>query len=280
MTGDTVLTEALTYPGVKRLAEWLHLRLEGVAMDAEGLRPDALAAACRRKDGGKLLYTMPTLQNPTGAVMSEERRRQIASVVKEHGLTVLEDDAYGRLLETPPRPLAAFAPEQTYFVAGTAKVLAPGLRIAYLAAPTPRVEKLAHGIWMSNVMATPVTAEVAARWIEDGTAEKVVELRRHEARARWKLVRSILGIRGGREVGMHFWLPLPAGWRAEAFAAQAHRAGVSVMPAETFAVGPAAAPAGVRVCLGPPRTRDALEQGLRRLAAALETGPAPLPAIV
>jgi DNA-binding transcriptional MocR family regulator len=78
----------------------------------------------------------------------------------------------------------------------------------------------------------------------------------------------------------HLWLPLPARWRAESFTAQARRRGVSVTPAELFTVGPATAPAAVRVCQGAPRTRASLEKGLRRLRETLEGGPEPLASIV
>ena len=77
--GDTVLTGEVTYSGMKSLANFLHLRLRGLAMDEEGIRPDALEAACATTEA-KALYCMPTLQNPTSAVMSDERRKQIAAV--------------------------------------------------------------------------------------------------------------------------------------------------------------------------------------------------------
>jgi DNA-binding transcriptional regulator YhcF (GntR family) len=77
--GETVLVEDLTYSGMKRLADHLHLKIRGVSMDAEGLRPDALDAACRT-GRARVLYCMPRLQNPTSAIMSERRRRQIAAV--------------------------------------------------------------------------------------------------------------------------------------------------------------------------------------------------------
>ena len=80
--GDTVLIEELTYSGMKRLAQQMHLKVRGVPMDAEGLRPDALDAACRASRA-RVLYCMPRLQNPTSAIMSDRRRRQIAAVADE-----------------------------------------------------------------------------------------------------------------------------------------------------------------------------------------------------
>ena len=189
------------------------------------------------------------------------------------------------LLEPRPRPLAHFAPEHTYFIAGTSKLLAPGLRIAYLAAPTRQMDALAQGLWVTNWMAAPLTAEIVARWLADGTADELVLRRRREAAWRYKRAQQLLGThlpKSGAASGpaLHLWLPLPSRWRSEAFVAQARRAGVAVGAAELFAVPPHAFAPGVRVCLGPPTTRERLEEGLRRLVSVLEAGPEPLPSIV
>src|SRR5215467_9859399 len=79
--GDVVLTEALTFPGMKAAAEKLGVRLVGVAMDQEGILPDALRAACKRHSP-KAVYLIPTLHNPTAATLGPERRRAIADVIR------------------------------------------------------------------------------------------------------------------------------------------------------------------------------------------------------
>ncbi|MCP3168630.1 MocR-like ectoine utilization transcription factor EhuR [Myxococcus qinghaiensis] len=280
--GDTVLCESLTYPGLKVLASRLHLRLHGVAMDEQGLLPDALETACRT--GAKVLFCLPNLQNPTGAVMPEERRRRIATVARRHGLAVVEDDAYGLLLDKRPPPLCTLLPESGWFIAGVSKLLAPGLRIGYLAAPAgPSTERLAEEAALAARMTPALTADITARWVRDGTADELVVRRRREAHERLELARDVLGDllpRQGRATTYHLWLKLPSPWRAEAFTSQARRRGVVVMPAELFTVGPATAPAAVRVCLGTPRTRASLEKGLHRLRETLEGGPEPLASIV
>jgi DNA-binding transcriptional MocR family regulator len=128
--GDVVLTEALTDPGMKDLANLLRLRLEGLPIDAHGLRPDAFEAACRSRVA-KLLFIIPTLHNPTTAVMPETRRREIAALAQEHNVLIVEDDVYGMLPAERPLPIAAFAPEQTFYVTSLAKCVAPGLRLGY-----------------------------------------------------------------------------------------------------------------------------------------------------
>ncbi|MBI4564732.1 MAG: PLP-dependent aminotransferase family protein [Planctomycetes bacterium] len=269
--GDTVLTEALTYRGMKVLARRLHLRLHGLPMDGDGLRPDAFEAACRKGEA-KTLYCLPNLQNPTGIVMPERRRREIAAMARTYGIAIVEDDVYGPLLEGAPPPLASFAPERTYFIAGTSKLLAPGLRIAYLLAPPKGMERMAERAWMSNWMAAPLMGEIAASWICGDIASRLVTRHRKEAAERMGLARKILGTfipSGASDASYHLWLPLPHPWRGDAFAARARRNGVSVSPAESFAVGPVPCQSAIRVCLGQPRTQDQLTKGLRRLRETL-----------
>jgi DNA-binding transcriptional MocR family regulator len=278
--GDLLLTEALTYAGIKALAGLLHLRVQGVALDQHGLRPDALAEAC----GGaaKALYLVPNLQNPTTALMPEGRRREIAAVARAHGLTVVEDDPHGPLLEDPPPPLAAFAPERTCYVTGTSKVLAPGLRIGFLRAPAPLVPRLAAAIRATTWMAAPLMAEIAARWIRDGTAERILKRKRQEAAARQRLAAAALARFSfqSHPAAYHFWLHLPEPWRSETFTDAARRRGVAVAPAQAFVVGRIAVPHAVRLCLGGTAGREPLEKGLRVLAGILETAPEAAPAIV
>ena len=171
--GDLLLTEELTYPGLKAVAGLLHLRLQGLSMDAHGLRPDAFGDACR---GGaaRALYTIPTIQNPTASVMPEERRREIAAIARAHGVAVVEDDIHALLPPHRPQPIAAFAPELSYYLMSTSKTLVPGLRIAYALVPEGMVGRLAASLRASAWAAAPLMAALASSWIRDGTADVIV----------------------------------------------------------------------------------------------------------
>ncbi|MCP3959889.1 MAG: PLP-dependent aminotransferase family protein [bacterium] len=278
--GDLVLTEALTYPGVKALASVLGLRLQGLPMDAGGLLPDAFEAACR-KSAPRALYCMPTMQNPTGVVMDTERRRQVAEIARRHGVAIIEDDTYGYLCAEPPAPLSSFAPELGYFLTGTSKNLTAGLRIGYLQAPAAGgatsglIERLEGNVAALTWMAAPLMAEIAARWIRSGQADAMIRWKRREAATRRRLYERLLGdYPTGSDAGCsHVWLPLPRPWRADDFVLQARRRGVGVTGAETFVVGRATAPHAVRVCLGTPTSREEVERGLGLLAEMLAGAP-------
>lgn len=267
--GDRVLTEALTYPGMKALSNLLHLPLEGVAMDDDGLRVDALEEALTRS-GARFLYSMPTIHNPTGSVLPAARRRAIAELARRHDVAIIEDDVHRFLATDAPPPLAHFAPERTYHIAGTSKALAGGLRVAFVTAPRDAVEQIERSIWATTWMAAPITAELAATWIEDGTADRVIAAQRREAAARQTLARRVLGELGGaarspalgHPRALHLWLELPEPWRGESFARAVLQRGVAIAPAELFAVGRGAVPSAVRLGLGAARDHRELEHAL------------------
>jgi DNA-binding transcriptional MocR family regulator len=271
--GDLLLTESLTYAGVKAVAGLLRLRLKGLPVDAEGLRPDALEEACR-EGGAKALYVVPTLHNPTTAVMSDERRREVVEIARAHDLAVVEDDAHGLLLETRPAPIAGLAPERTYYLTSTSKTLAPGLRIAYVLSPPAMVARLAGSLRATTWAVAPLTAALASLWIREGTADAILQARRREARERQAIARELLeGFSlQSRPEAYYLWLRLPEPWRSDSFTAEARARGVAVTPAEAFAVGRAPVPHAVRLCVGAARTRETLARGLERVADLLRVG--------
>ena len=279
--GDVILAEELTYPGLKAIAGLLRMRLHAVAMDGEGIVPEALDEA-GRATAARVLYCVPTVQNPTARVMGAKRRAEIAAVIRGHGLTTIEDDVHGRLAVDPPPPLAALVPESTYYVTSTSKTLAPGLRVGFVAAPPGMAERLAATVRVTTWGAAPLTTEVVAGWIRDGAAEAILKARRAEAAARHALARETLAGLGARTSAgaYHVWMTLPDPWRSAAFAAEAHQRGVAVTAAEAFLVGRVEPPAAVRLCLGTPRTRADLLRGLRAVRQTLESRPETALAIV
>jgi DNA-binding transcriptional MocR family regulator len=276
--GDRILSESPCYPGIQSVARMLGLKLEGLPLDEEGLVPEAFEAACRG-DGVKALYCLPTLQNPTNVTMPMARRRDIAGIAARHGVAILEDDVYGLLSERAPPPLASFAPETAYYLTSLSKTVAPGLRVGYIAAPAGAGDGLAAAIRASSWMASPITADLAARMIDGGVADQLMGSRRRETEARRHLALDILSpwlspSQAAAPAGaIHLWLHLPEPWRSSEFAAAARRRGVNVTPAEAFIIGRQGVSHAVRLCLGPPRARETLEQGLRRLADLLDAGP-------
>ncbi|TWB29774.1 aminotransferase-like domain-containing protein [Nitrospirillum bahiense] len=272
--GDVVLAESLSYPGFLSLAAHLRLRPVAVPGDAEGPLPEAFQSLCATHRP-RAFYTSPTIQNPTTLTISEGRRLALAGIARAHGVAIVEDDAYGALPRAPVPPFAALAPDITYHVAGLAKCLAPALRIAYLVAPDTRAAaRLAGALRATASMASPLTAALATRWIEDGTAARVLEAIRHEAAARQALAAGILpgeAVSADPE-GFHLWLRLSPPWTRGEFAARLRTVGIGVVASDAFALG--TPPEAVRLGLGASASRDDLAQSLRIVADLLGQPPA------
>jgi DNA-binding transcriptional MocR family regulator len=267
--GDVVLAEELTYHGAKAVASMLNIRLEPLPLDRYGIVPDALRRACRGRSPAKVLYTVPNLHNPTGLVMPETRRRELAGLAVAHGLTIIEDDVCGFLLEKTPPPLAAFAPERTIFLTGLGKALAPAMRVGYLTAPPALLPRVQAALGATILFASPALAEMAATWIEDGTAARIVTQKRAEVQLRNRLARRVLSRLGGDARSPHLWMELPKRWTADAFVEEARRRCVRVAGAGSFAVGDHV-PRAIRVSVGAPASIAELEQALHVLAGISE----------
>ena len=267
--GDTLLTESVTYHGAKAAAALLQLRLEPLPLDRYGIEPDALGRAVNdraaRGRTAKVLYTIPSLQNPTAIVMPEKRRREIAAVAERHGLTIIEDDVTGFLLEKTPPPIAAFAPERTIFITGLGKAMAPAMRIGYVVAPDAFMARVQSAHWATVLFASPVMAEMATTWIEDGTAAKIAHLKRAEIALRNAAARRIIAHGSGDPRALHLWMEVPPRWTGDSFAEEARRRKVRVASASSFAVGNEV-PRAVRLSIGAPVSVAELETALHVLA--------------
>jgi DNA-binding transcriptional MocR family regulator len=266
--GDVVLTEEVTYHWVRSTAEMLRVRIEGIAIDRHGMLPDALEKAARKR-GAKVVYITPTLQNPTGSVMPEKRRRDLAAVAERHGLTVVEDDVYGFLAEDARPALTSHVPG--IFLTGLGKSTAPALRIGYLLAPQSLIPRLESLLNASTLFTSPVVAEIAASAIEDGTATRLASERRDAIALRSRAARKILGRHAGGsdERSPHLWIPLPPRWTSESFAAAARARGVGVATAAQFAMTKDV-PNAIRISIGAPSSVAELESALRVLESLRE----------
>ena len=268
--GETLLTEAVAYHGLKALALHSGWKIRGLAMDAEGLRPDALEEAILAT-GARALAVLPTLQNPTGRIMSLARREAIAAIARKHDLTLVEDDIYGAYAPGAPPPFALRAPERTFHVSGVSKTLAPGLRAGFLVAPSGEAfERVLDAVRVIAYAPPAFGGLIATQWIEDGTADAILAETLEEGAVRLALARDLLGPAletPQSATAPHLWLPMSE-LDAERLAGRALRGGVEVTPPDAPIVE-AGFESGVRICLGAVDSREVLRRGLEIVAGAL-----------
>lgn len=253
--GDRIGCEFLTYPVVKGIAAHLGITLIPLAMDDEGVCPDAILKT-HRVTPLNGLYLQPTLQNPLGATMGPGRRADIAAILQRTGLVAVEDAVYGFLVDTVP--MAALAPRHTILVDSLSKRVVPGLTIGLLAAPPNLSDRLSTSLRQGGWAATGFPLAAGVQWMSDGTAERLTAIKRSDAAARQAIARDALAgldVIGDRRA-YHLWLRLPDHWRADAYASAAMRRGIALIPASAFTVAPGNPPNAVRIALAAPPRED------------------------
>jgi DNA-binding transcriptional MocR family regulator len=269
--GGRLAVEAVTYPMIKGIAARLGVTLVPIAMDGEGIRPDALLRA-HRAGALNAIYVQPVMHNPLGHSMSESRRAETVRLARKLDLMILEDLVYGFLSDVPP--LAAEAEERAIVVDSLSKRLAPGIAVGLLYVPSHLRERFAIVVRTGAWSVTPLALAAGMALLADGTAAEIMRRKRTDALARQAIVTECLAGHSfaADPRSFHVWLNLPEGWRAEPLTAAAARAGIAVTPASAFAVAPGHSPNAVRLALGQP-SHDELRTALTRLAALLAARP-------
>src|SRR3954451_6795139 len=160
--GDVVIAEAPTYPGAVPVFGSYQADVVQIEMDAEGMRVDLMEATLDRLDAEgrvpKFIYTVPSFQNPAGVTLSLERRQRLVRVAAERELLVLEDNPYGLLrYEGEPQPTlyGLDGGEYVIYLGTFSKILSPGLRLGWAAAPAPVLQKLNLGQQATDLCSSP-----------------------------------------------------------------------------------------------------------------------------
>ncbi|MDX0967282.1 aminotransferase class I/II-fold pyridoxal phosphate-dependent enzyme [Sinorhizobium medicae] len=209
-----VPTERLTYPAIRPLTNLLGLKLDGVEIDSDGMLPAALEDCCRRL-APTLLFTSPTVQNPTTSIMPAARRAEIAAIARKYNVLIVEDDVQALLVDDPPPPISTYAPEISWYVMSLAKSISIGLRVAYPVGPdADSVSSLRTNLRsVSSWFVSPLSAALVQTWMQDGSAAKILTEVKNESRARQRLASEILHDFEfeTKPCALHLWMPLPAG---------------------------------------------------------------------
>lgn len=271
--GGLLVAEGLSYGPLRLLANLAGVRLQGLNIDADGIVPESFEAVCRSAKP-KAVYCNPTVQNPTTAIMPEQRRMALAAIARQFGVAIIEDDALSRLHPQAPRPIAASAPDVTWYVMGTTKCLTHGLRLAYLVAPSAQdaarvIGPVQH---LSYWHPAPVLSALATRLIDSGAADSICGGLMKECLAREAAAREVLsGFDLHSKPGsMHVWLNLPQRWTGSTFVEAAEEEGVLLRSAAQFAVDDQPTPNCVRLSLSTPAAVSDVRRGLEIVSALLE----------
>jgi 2-aminoadipate transaminase len=274
--GDTVIVEEATYGGALTRLQRLGVDYVGVAVDGEGMRMDQLASALAdlssRNVRPKYIYTIPTVQNPTGTVMSRERRLELLRLAGEYRVAVFEDDCYADLLWEGERPPAIRALDDTgrvVYCGSFSKSVAPALRVGYLVAEWPVLrhmlsQKTDAG---SGALEQLVLAEYAPPRFDAHVSELAEVLREKcgvmidELEKQFGSAAEFSAPKGG----IFLWVALPPEVDTSRLAEAAIAEGVALNPGAEWSADPDAGRNRLRLCFANP-SKEEIRDGIARLA--------------
>jgi 2-aminoadipate transaminase len=282
--GDTVIMEQLTYGGAITRLRRLGVNIVGAPLDEEGLRPEALAAILERLRGEgirpKYIYTIPTVQNPTGAVLGLGRRRELLRLSQAFGVPIFEDECYADLLwegEWPTAIRGLEGGEQVIHIGSFSKSLAPALRLGYVSAPWAVTSRL---LACKTDGGTPALDQMVVADFFGAHFDGHVGRLKRGLRDKLETLTGALEEQFGTAAefkmpkgGIFLWVELPRRVDTTALAGPAREAGVTYNPGAEWSTDPETARHGMRLCFARPG-KEVIREGIAALAEVChrETG--------
>ncbi len=273
--GDTVIIEDFTYGGAVSKVKARGAKVVGAPLDADGIDMAALETILSDlKSKGvtpKYIYTIPTVQNPTGSIMPLERRQKLLELSREYDVPIFEDECYTDIIwtETPPAALYALDPSRVIHVGSFSKSLAPALRVGYIIADWAVLSRVlackgdgGTGA-LQQILIADYFGEHFDRHIEDltsalgGKLDTIVESLEQEFGTSVEIFRP--------KGGIFVWIKLPDEVDVRSFAAAALEKGVAFNPGPEWACDPESAKSYMRLCFALP-THEDIRDGIARLA--------------
>jgi 2-aminoadipate transaminase len=274
--GDTVIIERDTYQGALNRLTRLGVNVVGIPLDHEGMRMDALAAALedlkRRNVIPKYIYTIPTVQNPTGTIMPEHRRVELLKLSESYGVPIFEDDCYADLIWDGKRPPALHAMSQTggvIHIGSFSKSIAPALRVGYIVAPWAMLSRMLA--LKTDAGSGALEQMVLAEYCAPHFSTHVPKLTRG-LRAKLETLMDALNAQFGTAAefddpkgGIFLWVKLPDHVDTLRLYQAALAAGVAINPGPEWSTDKAYAGSRMRLCFANP-SHDEIREGVAVLA--------------
>ncbi|QEM82355.1 PLP-dependent aminotransferase family protein [Halomonas binhaiensis] len=267
--GDYIAVDEWTYPGLLSIVSLLGRKVAGVAMDDQGMIPEALVDIYHRHKPAMVIL-LPSHQNPTTITLSQQRREQLAEIVQRYPLWLVEDDIYSFLNTHPTQAMTNLVPEKSFCIHSLSKAISPGLRCGYIKAPQSQIDRLSAFIRATIWLPSPLMFEVASNLIESNQAVEMAEAQRQIACRRQRVARKQFAdqVFHAQDSSYHLWLQLPDGWQADSFTLTAKERGLLVSSGNYFYTG-SDETSSIRLSLMAITDDAALETGLTALSSLL-----------
>jgi 2-aminoadipate transaminase len=274
--GDTVIIERASYQGALTRLQRLGVEALGIPLDREGMRMDALAAALealkRRGKQAKYIYTIPTVQNPTGTILSEARRHELLRLAAQYGVPIFEDDCYSDLIWDGKRPPALYAMSRhggVIHIGSFSKSVAPALRVGYIVAPWPL---LARMLALKTDAGSGALEQMVLGEFCPAHFESHVPVLTRGLRAKLETLMEALNEQFGTAAefddpkgGIFLWVKLPDQVDTQKLFAAALAAGVAINPGAEWSADKSYGKSRTRLCFANP-SHEAIRAGVATLA--------------
>ncbi len=190
-SGDRIGTDELTYPGVKTAANMLGIKLIPIKTKNYEITEEGLLFACKNENI-KGLYLIPDYHNPTTHTMSIETRKMIGRIAEKENLIIIEDAILSLMNENPMKPIISYAPDNTIYISSASKIMAPGLRLAFVVVPDTYKKALSIALYNLNISISSLMIEIASRIINFGIVDSIIEKKRISVREQNNIIDSYL----------------------------------------------------------------------------------------
>ena len=276
--GDTVILEEFTYGGALTKLQRLGVNVVGAPLDDDGLRIDALdqilSDLAKRGTAPKFIYTIPTVQNPTGSILPVDRRKALLGLARKHGVPIFEDECYADLTWSPDAPPAIYSmdPSQVIHVGSFSKTLSPALRLGYVVADWTVMSRLV-GLKRETDSGTGALEQmVVAEYFSRSFTEHVGELT-GVLKEKLDTMVDALEREFGTAVekmwrpkgGIFLWIKLPDRIDVTTLVAPTAKEGLVFNPGPEWSCNPAETKSHMRLCFALP-SKDVIREGIATLA--------------
>lgn len=270
--GDRVGTTSLIYPGVKAVANMLGIQLVPIKEKNNEITKEGIEYACKNENI-KGLYLIPDYNVPTTHIMSDKLRKEIANIAINRNLLIIEDSPFSLLNQELNPPIARYAPENTFYIFSTSKVLAHGLRFAFVITPIKYKYTLLNTLYNINISTSPLIIDIVSRMINEGLINTILEEKRKLIIDRNIFINdSLKDYKLFGNVNCPFrWLILPTNITGKEFEDRAHDLGLNVYCSERYSIGGIKPINAIRLSILPIRNNDDFKKAVSILKKILLT---------
>ncbi|SDZ28854.1 DNA-binding transcriptional regulator, MocR family, contains an aminotransferase domain [Evansella caseinilytica] len=268
--GQRIATDVYTYSNFIELAKLLHIQLVPIAGDACGMLAEELEKHCAQtKIHG--IFLMPSCSNPTTMMMSDRRKSELAEVMRQYQLILIEDDIHAfftaGMTDDYKQPMFNLLPEQAVYICSTAKTICSGLRVAYMVYGEVFHEKMLQSIFTTNVKTSSLDAEVITELILTGEAYRIVNKKRQLAKMANAIYANYFPEKKAGEHPLSFyrWLPIQTHLTGAQLEADLKSYGIRVFHSDRFLSGLTTIDQHLRIALSSTNSLDELQVGLKIL---------------